>query len=223
MGRLEKSNKFILDFSLWSLAVYHNDAYILAVPEFIWVFPSNQYDDDIEPLRDSQCTGIQGLLTCPGSPSILFDGVIGEQSDDEYLPQFYTWQREFTPRPYVAMSFDPPLEELSNITLYFYHEGGDIQAAISLSMCFSRSLDFNPCLDIEVPDIPDPERGVVVYSVMLPANTTSVTYLRIDMELLPPNNEHPRDYIFLSEIRVAERLQGSDVYIIGCSCNVIHI
>ena len=71
-------------------------------------------------------------------------------------------------------------------------------------------------------DIPDPDRGVVVYSVMLPTNTTSVTYLRIDMELLPPNNEHPRDYIFLSEIRVAERLQGSDVYSIGCSCNVIH-
>ena len=208
IGRLEKLNKFILDFSLWSLAVYPNDVCILVVPAFIWVLPSNQYDDDIEPLRDSQCTGIQGVLTCPGSPSILFDGVIGEQSDDEYLPQFYTWQREFTPRPYVAMSFDPPVEELSIIILYFYHQGGDIQAMISLSMCFSRSLDYNPCHDIEVPDIPDPERGVVVHSVMLPTNTTSVTYLRIDMELLPPHDEHPQDYIFLSEIRVAERLQG---------------
>ena len=210
MGRLEKLSKFILDFSLWSLAIYHNDVCILAVPAFIWVLPSNQYDDDVVPIQDPQCIGTTAFLTCPGPPSILFDGVIGESSisiDD--LLQFYTWRQEFTPRPYIATSFDPPLEELSNITLYFYHEGGDIQAAISLSMCFSRSLDFNPCHDIEVPDIPDPERGVVVYSVMLPANTTSVTYLRIDMELLPPHNGHPQDHIFLSEIRVAERLQGT--------------
>ena len=185
------------------------------MPDFIWVWASNQFDDDVEPMQDPQCTGIQRVLTCPGSPSILFDGVIGKQSDNEYLPQFYTWRQEFTPLPYVAMSFDPPVEELSNITLYFYHEGGNIQAAISLSMCFSRSLDWNPCHDIEVPDIPNPDDGVVAYSVMLPTNTTSVTYLRIDMELLPPNNEHPQDYIFLSEIRVAERLQGSDVYIIA--------
>ena len=160
------------------------------------------------------------MLTCPGSPSILFDGLIGEQSDDEDLQQFYTWQQEFTPLPYVAMSFDPPLEELSK---YFYYEGGNIRAEIYLSMCLSRSLDYNPCHDIEVSDIPNPDIGVVVHSVMLPTNTTSVTHLRIDMELLPPHNEDPRNYIFLSEIRVAERLQGSDVYIIGCSCNVIHI
>ena len=176
--------------------------------------PSNQYDDGdddvIDPIQDPQCISNQGLLTCPGPLSILFDGVIGGSlSDDEDFLQFYTWRRQFTPRPYVAMSFDPPLEELSNITLYFYHLPGDIQAMISLSMCFSRSLDYNPCHDIEVPDIPNPDRGVVVYSVMLPTNTTSVTYLRIDMELLPPHDEHPQDYIFLSEIRVAERLQGT--------------
>ena len=115
------------------------------------------------------------------------------------------------------------MEELFNITLYFYHQGGDIRVEISLSMCFSKSLDYNPCHDIEVPDIPDPDIGMVVHSVMLATNTTSVTYLRIDIELLPPHDEHPQDYIFLSEIRVAERLQGSDVYIIGCNCNVIHI
>ena len=176
MGRLEKLNKFILDFSLWSLAIYHNDVYILVVPAFIWVLPSNQYDDDVEPTRDPQCTGIQVVLTCPGSPSILFDDVIGGPlSDDEDLLQFYTWQQQFTPRPYVAMSLDPPLEELSNITLYFYHQGGDIQAMISLSMCFSRSLDYNPCHDIEVPDIPDPDDGVVVYSVT--TNTTSCSHI----------------------------------------------
>ena len=193
------------------------------MPDFIWVLESNQYDDDIEPIQNPQCSSNQGLLTCPGPLSILFDGVIGRPlSDDEDLLQFYTWRRQFSPRPFVAMSFDPPLEELSNITLYFYHQGGDIQAMISLSMCFSRSLDYNPCHDIEVPDIPDPDSGVVAYSVMLPTNTTSVRYLRIDMELLPPHDEHPQDYIFLSEIRVAERLQGSHVYIIGCSCNMMY-
>ena len=194
------------------------------MPDYIWVLPSNQYDGGIEPIQDPQCANNEGLLTCPGPLSILFDRVIGRPlSDDEDLLQFYTWRRQFTPRPYVAMSFNPPLEELPNITLYFLHAGGQIQAAISLSMCFSRSPNYIPCHDIEVPDILDPERGVVVHSVMLPTNTTPVTYLRIDMELLPPNDEHPRDYIFLSEIRVAERLQGSHVYIIGCSCNVTHM
>ena len=35
------------------------------------------------------------------------------------------------------------------------------------------------------------------------------------MELLPPHDDHPFDFIFLSEIRVAERPQGkvSHVYI----------
>ena len=56
---------------------------------------------------------------------------------------------------------------------------------------------------------------MVVRTVMLPTNATSVTYLRIDMGLLPPHDEHPQDYIFLSEIRVAERLQVINSY--GCS------
>ena len=119
------------------------------------------------------------------------------------------------------MSFNPPLEELPNITLYFYHSGGDIQAGISLSMCFSRSPDYGPCNRIEVPQLTDPDNGVVVRVVTLPTNATSVTYLRIDMELLPPHDEHPQDFIFLSEIRVAERLQGSHVYIIRYNCKVI--
>ena len=194
------------------------------MPDFILVLPPNQFDDDIEPLQDLQCTSLQAsLLSCPGHPSILFDGVIGQSFDeDEDLRKYYTWQQEFTPRPYVAMAFDPPLVELPNITLYFYHAGGQIQAGISLSMCFSRSPDYNPCNRIEVPQLTDPDNGAVVYPVMLPTNATSVTYLRIDMELLPPHDDHPQDYIFLSEIRVAERLQGSHVYINGCSCNVIH-
>ena len=163
---------------------------------------------------------MQALLTCPGCPSILFDGVIGESLDnDEDLQQYYTWLQEFTPNPYVAMSFDPPLEELSNITLYFYKAGGQIQASISISICFSRSPDYDPCNRIEVIELPNPDNGVVVYPVMLPADTTSVTYLRIDMKLLPPHNER-QNYIFISEIRVAEKLQGNPI---GCSCKVIPI
>ena len=110
------------------------------------------------------------------------------------------------------MSFDPPLEQLPNITLYFYQAGGQIQAGISMSVCFSRSPDYYPCNRIEVIELPEPANGVAVYPVMLPTNTTSVTYLRIDMELLPPHDEHPWDFIFLSEIRVAERLQGINSY-----------
>ena len=197
------------------------------MPDVIWVFQSNEYDDDVGCLQDDQCnvtangkrsSEAEILLTCAGPPSTLFDGVIGaDQPQGAELLQYYTWRREFTPRPYVAMSFDPPLVELPNITLYFHHAGGRIQAAISLSMCFSTSPDYNPCNSIEVPQLPDPDDGVVAHPVTLPANTTSVTYLRIDMELLPPHNDHPQDYIFLSEIRVAERLQGIHIHIIGCS------
>ena len=188
--------------------------FILVVPDFIWVLESDQFDDDIEPTRGPQCTGTQALLTCPGGPSILFDGVIGESFDeDEDLRQYYTWRRGSTPRPYVAMSFDPPLEQLPNTTLYFYQGGGRIQAGISMSMCFSRSPDYNPCNRIGVLELPEPPDGVAVYPVMLPTNVTSVTYLRIDMELLPPHDEHDNDHIFLSEIRVAERLQGNQVAI----------
>ena len=193
--------------------------FVSVVPELIWVFQSNEYDENVGFLQDDQCSvtpngttssGTEILLTCAGPNSTLFDGVIGTTNEPEgaELLQYYTWRREFTPRPYVAMSFDPPLVEIPNITLYFYHAGGQIQAGVSLSMCFSRSPDYSPCNRIEVPYLTDPDKGVVVHPVMLPTNATSVTYLRIDMELLPPHDDHRQDYIFLSEIRVAERLQG---------------
>ena len=193
--------------------------FVLVIPDSIWLFQSNVFDQDVGCLQDSQCNVTANgkrnseaavLLTCAGPPSTLFDGVIGVDNEPEgaELLQYYTWQREFIPTPYVAMSFLPPLVELPNITLYFHDAGGQIQADISIDICFSRSPDYIPCNNVEVPDIPNPDRGMVVHSVMLPANTTSVTYLRIDMELLPPHDDHPQDYIFLSEIRVAERLQG---------------
>ena len=223
MGGLRKLNKLYICLILHHVC-YHNNVFTLAVPNLIWVLQSNQYDDDIEPIQNPGCTKTQsqGQLQCDGSTSILFDGVIGGAlSDDEDLLQYYTWRQELTPRPYVAMNFNPPLEEIPNITLYFYHSGGYIQGSIAtnITTCFLRSPDNNTT---EVPQLSDPSIGVVVRPMMLPANTTSVKFLKIDMELLPPHDEHPQNYIFLSEIRVAERLQGSDVYIIGCSCNVIH-
>ena len=192
--------------------------FVSVVPKVIWVFQSNEYDQNVGFVQDDQCSvtanekrssGAEILLTCAGPNSTLFDGVIGaDEPQGAELLQYYTWRRQFTPRPYVAMSFDPPLVELPNTTLYFYHAGGDIQAAISISICFSRSPDYNPCQNVEVPEFPRARDGVIVRSVMLPTNATSVAYLRIDMELLPPHDDHPQDYIFLSEIRVAERLQG---------------
>ena len=128
----------MVDF-LYLLVSYHNcnDIFVLVVPNFIWFLESNQFDDDIEPIQDPQCTDTQALLTCPGRPSILFDGVIGESFDkDEDLWQYYTWRRGSTPTPYVAMSFDPPLEQIPNTTLYFYQAGGQIYTDISMSVCF---------------------------------------------------------------------------------------
>ena len=220
MGGLRKLNKLYVCLILYHVC-YHSNVFTLAVPNLIWVSTSNQYDDDIEPIQNPGCRKInqsQGLLQCDGSTSILFDGVTGGAlSDDEDLLQYYTWRQELTPRPSVAMNFNPPLEEMPSITLYLYHTGGDIQGSIAtnITTCFLRSpaADYNTT---EVLQLSDPSIGVVVRPVMLPANTTSVKYLRIDMELLPPHDKHLQDYIFLSEIRVAERLQGSDVYIIGC-------
>ena len=121
----------------------------------------------------------------------------------------YTWQQEITPSPYVAMSFNRPLKEIFNITMHFYREGRlDIRQP-SITMCFSTSLDFDSCNDIELPQLPRPSNGVVVLSMTLPRNITSVRHLRIDME-------YDREiWIFLSEIRVSERLRGTAIC---CEC-----
>ena len=180
------------------------------MPDLYWVLQSNAFDDDEQyVLRDPHCSnvavdgGSEGgtLLTCTGPSSVLFDGVIGQDRPQRTeLLQYYTWEQESTPRPYISMSFDPPLVELPNITLYFYRRG-DVRAPL-ITMCFSRFLNYTPCDNIE---LSRRQRirgdGVVVWPVTLPTDVTSVTFLRIDME-------HEEDYIFLSEIRVAERLQG---------------
>ena len=127
------------------------------------------------------CSEAEIMLGCEGAPSILFDGVIGmERLQDADLLQYYTWRQQYTSRPYVAMYFDPPLVEIPNITLYFYHEGGDIQVPSAINICFSSSLEI-PCNSIEPPTRPRGERGMIVWPVTL-TNVTSIGFLRIDME-----------------------------------------
>ena len=74
-------------------------------------------------------------------------------------------------------------------------------------MCFSRSLNYTPCNSIELPVRPLIRDGIVVWPVTLSANAASVTFLRVDMQHEDDDNED--SYIFLSEITIAERLQGS--------------
>ena len=185
------------------------------MPDSYCIFQSNVYDEEQYVLRDPQCNDTTGdrksdseggaSLTCIGSSSVLFDGVIGQDKPERMeLLQYYTWRQEFTPRPYVSMSFYPPLVEIPYITLYFYRRG-DVRAPF-ITMCYSRSLNHTPCNSIELSERPRVHDGVVVWPVTLPTDVTSVTYLRIDMH---HEDDDEEEYIFLSEIRVAERLQGS--------------
>ena len=75
-----------------------------------------------------------------------------------------------------------------------------------VSMCL-RNLNFIPCNDIALPNIPEElQNGVVEWPITLPTNVTSVTYLRIDFQY---DSIADDEFIFLSEIRIAEKLQGS--------------
>ena len=149
------------------------------------------------------------LLQCEGPSSTLFDGAIGREiphrPEGIDLLQHYTWEQQIIPKPFVAMSFNPPLVELPNITMYFYRRILDIRVPL-ITMCFSRSLNFTPCHNIELPERPRVSKGVVVWPMTLLTNVTSVTYLRIDMQY---DDDDEDDFIFLSEIRIAERLQGT--------------
>ena len=100
--------------------------------------------------------------------------------------------------------------------MYFYQEGN--VRVPHIRMCFSRTLNFSPCNDIELPNSGDRpgglQNGLVVWPITLLTNATSVTYLRIDMLY---DRSGVNEFIFLSEVRIAERLQGTSyVYIIGC-------
>ena len=201
-----------------------NLASVSVVPDSYYILQSNVYDEEEYVLKDPQCNDATedrkrdseggALLTCMGPSSVLFDGVIGQDRPEHMaLLQYYTWQQEDTPSPYVSMSFNPPLVEIPNITLYFYRRG-DVRAPF-ITMCFSKSLNHTPCNSIELPERPKIENGVVVWPVTLSTDMTSVTYLEINMEYDRNDDE---DFIFLSEIRVAERLQGLWSYVL-LNCN----
>ena len=193
--------------------------FTLVIPNSYTISQSNQFDSNFQCLQDDQCVGAsqtefncsgEQLLLCTGPNSTLFDGIIGrgkrrgsfEQID---ISRHYTWQPNITASPSIAMSFDVPLVELPNITLYFLHEKR-IRVP-DVSMCFSRNLNFIPCNNINLPDRPRGiDDGVVEWPITLRTNATSVRYLRINFHY---NRHDVDDLIFLSEIRISERLQGS--------------
>ena len=196
------------------------------MPDSYTIYQSNQYDSNFQCLQDDWCARVisfnkkrssteQRFLACLGPNSTLFDGVIGRDTIDS-INQFeqadffrhYTWHQEITPSPIIEMSFSVPLVELPNVTLYFFRRTGGNRVNIPhVSMCFSRNLNFIPCNDIPLPGIPEGlQNGVVEWLITLSTNVTSVTYLRIDFQYVSDNDN---EYIFLSEVRIAERLQGS--------------
>ena len=205
------------------------------MPHNYTIFQSNQYDSNFQCLQDDQCarvtspiqgdegdddddrkrsSGEQRLLTCTGPNSTLFDGIIGRDTIDHVndfeqtdYSRHYTWHQDITPNPSIGIIFTIPLVELPNVTLYFFRRDGGSRVNIpGVSMCFSRNLNFRPCDDITLPGIPGRlQNGVVEWLITLPTNVTSVTFLRIDFQY-DSNNED--EYIFLSEVRIAERLQG---------------
>ena len=205
----------------------------LVMPDNYTVYQSNQFDSNFQCLQDDQCkrvisnakkrsSGERRLLTCVGPNSTLFNGITGrdirredfEQTD--YL-QHYTWQQDITPNPIIEMFFFVPLVELSNVTLYFFRDG-PIQVP-RVTMCFSSSLNFVPCNNIDLPNRPGGlQNGVIEWPITLLTNATSVIYLRINFQF---DNENENDFIFLSEIRIAERLKGSYVANYICHCSYI--
>ena len=190
----------------------------LVVPDSIWLFQSNQYDNDVEYLQEPQCS-VTGnstqngtLLKCAGPSSTLFDEIIGTQISD--LLQYYTWQQAVTPRPYVAMSFNPPLEEIHSITLYF-HRRAIIQVPF-ISVCISRSQDHSPCDIIVAEKSVELNSSMEVQQMKLLTAATSVTYLRIDMQYYYDDDGA---FIFLSEIRI----QRTYLTVIICSVLDVYI
>ena len=196
------------------------------MPDSYTIYQSNQYDSNFQFLQDDQCarvisptpddgikrnSGEHRFLLCLGPNTTLFDGVIGrdiERRDFEQtdISRHYTWQQDITPSPRIEISFNIPLEELLNVTLYFFRDG-PIRIP-RVSMCFSRNLNANPCNRINLPIRPERfDNGVVEWPMTLLTNATSVRYLRINLEYEREDVED--DFIFLSEVRIAERLKGS--------------
>ena len=147
------------------------------------------------------------LLNCE-QPSALFDGIIGTDIRGDPQAQdlliYYAWQAGNVPRPFVAMVFDPPLEVLTDITLYLHREGRlDIRVPI-VSMCVSSSQSYTPCTNVAQPNRPTLDNGAFVYGIQLPTPPTNVLFLNIslDHERGLEDEDDLLQWIFLSEVRV---------------------
>ena len=190
-------------------------------PNSYWIHQSNEYDSNLPCLQDGRCRVVSRgdtgnrkrgagsdlvLLECT-QPSALFDGIIGTNIPGNPLPRdlliHYTWQAQSVLHPFVAMTFDPPLEELTNVTLYMYTDGTlNIQLPF-ISMCVSSSPTLTPCIDVALKDSTTFDHGVVAYDILLLTPATSVLFLNITFEY-----EHGLDeWIFLSEVRVGGKQQ----------------
>jgi len=198
-------------------------------PNSYWLYQSNQYDSNLPCLQDNQCSVVARfeigdkknrsadedlvLLNCT-QPSTLFDGIIGteipfinREPTAQDLLIHYTWKSGITPHPFVAMTFDPPLEELTGVTLHLYREGRlDIRAPY-ISICVSSLTSFQSCTEVLMETRPDDlDNGVLIYSYPIESPSTPVLFLNITFE----HERGPGDsgeYIFLSEVSVSGREQ----------------
>ena len=194
-------------------------------PSSYLVYQSNQYDSNLPFVQDGRCSVIATifdndddrrsagdnlvLLNCT-QPSALFDGTIGTEIRDDPEAQdlliHYTWQAGIVPHPFVAMTFNPPLELLAGVTLYLYREGRlDVRVPL-ISMCVSSSSTFTPCTNIALPNRPRFDNGVVVYNMPLETPPTSVLFLNITFEHERGLDDYT-EWIFLSEVQVNGRQQ----------------
>ena len=193
-------------------------------PNSYRLYQSNQYDSNLPCLQDGQCSVIATvdnddkkrsagdnlvLLNCT-QPSVLFDGTIGSDIDRQPVARdlliYYTWQAGIVPHPFVAMTFDPPLEELTGVTLYLYREGRlDIRGPY-ISICVSNSLTYLPCTEVLMRTRPDLNNGMLIYNLSLQSPPTPVLHLNITFEHERGPDESD-EWIFLSEVRVSGRHQ----------------
>jgi len=197
----------------------------IVLPNSYWLYQSNEYESNLPCLQDAMCSVVARfndddaddekrsssdnlvLLNC-SQPSALFDGNIGREIEGrgnlevQDLLAHYTWQAGIVPYPFVAMTFNPPLEELTGITLYLYREGRHDARAPYISICVSSSTSFTPCTEVLMRTRPnDLNNGVLIYDFTLQSPTTPILFLNITFE--HENGPDSDEWIFLSEVRVS--------------------
>jgi len=186
------------------------------LPNSYWLYQSNRYDTNLPFLQDGQCgannrsTGDDLVLLRCTQPSALFDGIIGQEIKDNPkawdLLVHYTWQAGIVRNPFIAMTFDPPLEVLANVTLYLYREVRLDVRAPYIRICASSSATFTPCTEVLMWTRPDLSNGVLIYDFSLQSLPTPILFLKIAFvyERGPGDTD---EWIFVSEMIVNRRQQ----------------